>query len=44
MTYAQAIELLARVRAGDKTPTQGQITQALVLTGDLKPQQQNHDR
>lgn len=26
------------------TPAQGQITQALVLTGDLKPQQQNHDR
>lgn len=35
MTYAEAISILIRVRAGDKTPTLAQITQALVLTGDL---------
>lgn len=35
MTYTEAISILIRVRAGDKTPTLAQITQALVLTGDL---------
>lgn len=35
MTYTEAISILIRVCAGDKTPTLAQITQALVLTGDL---------
>lgn len=36
MTYEDAIVILERVRAGDKTPTLAQITQALMLTGDLE--------
>jgi hypothetical protein len=35
MTYAEAITILNRVRAGDKTPTLAEITMALFLTGDL---------
>ena len=35
MTYAEALSILIRVRAGDITPTFAEITQALVLTGDL---------
>lgn len=35
MTYTEALSILIRVRAGDITPTFAQITQALVLTGDL---------
>lgn len=35
MTYYQAVEILNRVRGGDKTPTHQQITHALFLTGDL---------
>ena len=35
MTYIEAISILIRVRAVDQTPTLAQITQALVLTGDL---------
>jgi hypothetical protein len=35
MTYETAISILIRVRAGDTTPTLSEITQALVLTGDL---------
>ena len=35
MTYFQAVALLIRVRAGDKTPTIADITQALTLTGDI---------
>jgi hypothetical protein len=35
MSYSEAVSILIRVRAGDKTPTLAQITQALVLTGDL---------
>jgi hypothetical protein len=35
MSYYQALAILERVKAGDKTPTIAQITQALVLTGDL---------
>lgn len=35
MTYEQAISILIRVRCGDKTPTLAQITEALILTGDL---------
>lgn len=35
MSYYEALSILIRVRAGDKTPTFEQITQALVLTGDL---------
>jgi hypothetical protein len=35
MTYTEAIAILERVKAGDKTPTLAEITMALVLTGDL---------
>jgi hypothetical protein len=35
MSYYQALAILERVKAGDKTPSIAQITQALVLTGDL---------
>lgn len=35
MTYTEAMSILIRVRAGDITPTFAEITQALVLTGDL---------
>lgn len=35
MSYTEAITILIRVRAGDMTPTFAQITQALILTGDL---------
>ena len=35
MSYSEAVSILIRVHAGDKTPTLAQITQALVLTGDL---------
>lgn len=35
MSYTEALSILIRVRAGDMTPTFAQITQALILTGDL---------
>lgn len=35
MTHYEAITILIRVRAGDITPTFAQITEALILTGDL---------
>lgn len=35
MSYTEAIAILNRVRAGDKTPTMAEITLALVLTGDI---------
>ena len=35
MTYEQALAILERVRAGDKTPTLQEITEALILTGDI---------
>lgn len=35
MTHTQAIAILERVKAGDKTPTLAEITEALVVTGDL---------
>lgn len=35
MSYYDAQIILARVRAGDKTPTLAQITEALILTGDI---------
>ena len=35
MNYLQALAILERVKAGDKTPTIAEITQALVLMGDL---------
>lgn len=35
MMYHEATAILNRVRAGDKTPTLAEITQALQLTGDL---------
>lgn len=35
MTYAEAVSVLNRVRAGDKTPTQREINDALILTGDI---------
>lgn len=36
MSYYEAIAILERVRAGDKTPTLAQITEALILTGDIE--------
>lgn len=36
MSYTEAIAILERVRAGDKSPTVAQITQALILTGDIE--------
>lgn len=36
MSYEQAIAILNAVQAGDKTPTLGEITMALVLTGDIE--------
>jgi hypothetical protein len=33
--YRWAWSILNRVRNGDKTPTHGDITRALVITGDL---------
>ena len=35
MTDTEALEILIRVRAGDKTPTRADINMALVLTGDI---------
>jgi predicted transcriptional regulator len=35
MSYEQAISILARVRAGDISPTLSQITEALCMTGDI---------
>jgi hypothetical protein len=35
MSYEQAIAILEAVKAGDKSPTIMQITNALVLTGDI---------
>lgn len=35
MTHEQATYILNRVRAGDKTPTQREITEALILCGDI---------
>jgi len=35
MTYYEAVAILERIKAGDKTPTIKEITEALVLTGDI---------
>lgn len=35
MSYVDAIAILERIRAGDKTPTLREITEALILTGDI---------
>jgi len=35
MSYSQAIAILERIKAGDKTPTGKEITEALILTGDI---------
>lgn len=35
MSYFDALHILIRVRHGDKSPTLAEITQALILTGDL---------
>lgn len=35
MSHYEAIAILERVKAGDKTPTLEQITNALILTGDI---------
>lgn len=35
MTYEQALSILERVKAGDKSPTLREITEALILTGDI---------
>lgn len=36
MSYQDAIGILERVKAGDKTPTLEEITCALILTGDIE--------
>ena len=36
MSYFEAVAILERVKAGDKTPTLAQITEALTLTGDIE--------
>ena len=35
MTHYEAISILERVKAGDKAPTLKEITEALILTGDI---------
>jgi hypothetical protein len=35
MSYFEAIAILRRVKAGDKSPTLREITEALILTGDI---------
>jgi hypothetical protein len=35
MTHYEAIAILERVKAGDQSPTLKEITEALVLTGDI---------
>lgn len=35
MNYLEALAILERVKAGDNTPTVKQITEALILTGDI---------
>lgn len=35
MSYEQAIAILERAKAGDKTTTVKEITEALILTGDI---------
>jgi hypothetical protein len=35
MSHNEAISILERVKAGDQSPTLKEITEALVLTGDL---------
>lgn len=35
MTYHQALAILERIQAGDTSPTLREITEALVLTGDI---------
>lgn len=35
MTHYEAMAILERVKAGDKSPTLAEITEALILTGDL---------
>ena len=35
MNYYEALAILERVKAGDKSPTLEQITNALIITGDI---------
>jgi hypothetical protein len=35
MTYMDALAILERIKAGDISPTVREITEALILTGDL---------
>jgi len=35
MSYHAALAILERIKAGDKTPTLQQITEALIRTGDI---------
>lgn len=35
MSYQAALAILERIKAGDKTPTIKEITEALILTGDI---------
>lgn len=35
MSYQQALSILERIKAGDISPTIKEITEALILTGDI---------
>lgn len=35
MSYHEALAILERIKAGDKSPTLREITEALILTGDI---------
>lgn len=35
MRYHEALAILERIKAGDKSPTLREITEALILTGDI---------
>lgn len=35
MSYHEALAILERIQAGDKSPSLREITEALILTGDI---------
>ncbi len=35
VSYEEALSILERIKAGDKSPTVKEITEALILTGDI---------
>lgn len=35
MSYHEALAILERIQAGDKSPSLRKITEALILTGDI---------